>query len=57
MAGESQASFSASVKNKIRGTYRYRCVICLAWISTTECAHVLDATTQGELQVRSEVMV
>ncbi len=57
MAGESEASFSASVKNKIRGTYHYRCVICLAWISTTECAHVLDAATQGEPQVRSEVMV
>ena len=57
MAGESQASFSVSVKNKIRGTYQYRCVICLTWISTTECVHVLDAATQGELQVHSKVMV
>lgn len=52
MAGESQASFSVSVKNHIRETYQYRCVICLAWFETTECAHVLDAATQGQLQVR-----
>ena len=57
MAGESQASFSASVRYKIRETYQYRCVICLAWIDTTQCAHLLDAATQGEHQVRSEVMV
>jgi len=57
MAGESQASFSASVRKKIRDTYEYRCVICLTRIETTQCAHLLDAATQGELQVRSEVMV
>ena len=57
LAGESQASFSASVRNKIRETYQYRCVICLAWIDTTQCAHLLDAITQGELQVRSKVIV
>ena len=56
MAGESQASFSASVRNKIRQQYQYRCVICLAWIDTTRCAHLLDAATQGEHQVRSEVI-
>ena len=57
MATESQASFSASVRNQIRDIYEYRCVICLARIGTTQCAHLLDTATQGELQVRSEVMV
>ena len=57
MVEESQASFSASVRNKIREIYQYRCVICLAWIDMTQCAHLLDTATQGEFQVRSEVMV
>ena len=57
MAGESQASFSGSVRNKIRETYDYRCVICLAWTSTTQCVPLLDAGTEGERQVHSEVMV
>jgi hypothetical protein len=57
MAGDSQASFSQSVKNRIRKTYQYRCVICLASIDTTQCAHLLDAATQGQLQVRSEAIV
>jgi len=55
--GDSQASFTPSVRTKIRQTYKYRCVICLAWIKTTQCTHLLDTATQGELQVRSEVMV
>ena len=57
MAGDSQASFSQSVKNPIRETYQYRCVICLAGIDTTQCPHILDAATPGELQVRSEAVV
>lgn len=35
----------------------YRCVICLTWLSATQCAHVLDAATLGERQVHSEAMV
>ena len=57
MAGDSQASFSQSVKNRIHEAYQYRCVICLAWIDTTQLAHILDAATQGVLQVRSEATV
>ena len=57
MAGDSQASFSQSVKNRIREAYQYRCVICLAWIDTSQLAHILDAATQGVLQVRSEATV
>ncbi|KAM6503454.1 hypothetical protein JOM56_000397 [Amanita muscaria] len=56
MAGDSQAPFSQSVRTKIREIYEYRCVICLTWLSTTQCAHVLDAeprisglTTQSNL--------
>ncbi|KIM85474.1 hypothetical protein PILCRDRAFT_365117 [Piloderma croceum F 1598] len=55
MAGDSQASFSQSVRNRIRETYKHRCVICLAWIDTTQCAHVLDAATPGALQLRNAV--
>ena len=58
MAGESQATFSASVRKEIRETYQYRCVICLTSIETTQCAHLLDTASQeGDLQVRNEVIV
>ena len=48
MAGESQASFSATVINKLRDEYKERCVICLTWTQTSQCAHVLDAASSGE---------
>ncbi|KIL59436.1 hypothetical protein M378DRAFT_169225 [Amanita muscaria Koide BX008] len=57
MAGDSQASFSQSVRNKIRGIYQHRCAICLTWLSTTQCVHVLDAPEPGEYQGRNEAMV
>ncbi|KIL64176.1 hypothetical protein M378DRAFT_24755 [Amanita muscaria Koide BX008] len=55
MAGDSQASFSQSVKINIRETYEYRCAICLTRSSTTQCAHVLDGATPGEHHVRNAV--
>ena len=53
MAGESRASFSATVINKLRTEYEDRCVICLTWSQTSQCAHVLDAASAGQIQVRS----
>ncbi|KAF5379415.1 hypothetical protein D9615_006535 [Tricholomella constricta] len=55
MAGEYQASFSTSVRREIRTRYHDRCVVCLTWIRTTQCAHLLDAGTQGEFQYREAV--
>jgi hypothetical protein len=43
MAGESQASFSGTIINKLRAKHQDRCVICLTWSQTSQCAHVLDA--------------
>jgi predicted restriction endonuclease len=54
MAGDSQATFSQSVKNKIHETYEYRCVICLASVATSQCAQIIDAATPGQQQVYNE---
>ena len=53
MAGESRASFSATVINKLRAEHEDRCVICLTWSQTSQCAHVLDTASSGQVQVRS----
>ena len=57
MAGESQASFSPSVRKKIRDTYQYRCVICLLWIDTTQCAHILDGATPVRFIAKSRYSI
>jgi len=55
---DSQASFSQSVKAKIRETYHYRCVICLTLVQTSQCAwHIIDATEAGEQQVGNEIVM
>ena len=57
MAGDSQATFSKSVKAKIRETYDYRCVICLNFVQTSQCAHIIDAATAGKQQVCNEIVM
>lgn len=51
MSRDSEASFSQSARNAIRGKYLFRCVICLNHISTAQCAHIIDAATPGQAQV------
>jgi len=53
----SQASFSQSARNAIRGKYRLRCVICLNHISTAQCVHILDAATPGEVHVVTKIIM
>jgi hypothetical protein len=57
MAGESQAFFLPTVKNAICKIYSYRCVICLNMVRPSQCAHIIDAATQGLHQVRCETMM
>ncbi|KAF8814773.1 hypothetical protein BYT27DRAFT_6959794 [Phlegmacium glaucopus] len=55
MSGDSQASFSQSVRNSIHRKYRLRCVICLDYTSTIQCAHIIDAATPGQKQLHNAV--
>jgi hypothetical protein len=57
MAGNSQSTFSQSVKVKIQKTYDYRCVICLHSTGHNQCAHIIDVATAGERQVGSEMVM
>jgi predicted restriction endonuclease len=57
MAGDSQTTFSKSVKKKIHDTFDYRCVICLNFVQTSQCAHIIDAATALKQQVCNEIVM
>ena len=58
MAGASQATFSKSVKAKIRDAYDYRCVICLNFVQTSQCVHIIDAdTAEKQQEVCNEIVM
>jgi predicted restriction endonuclease len=57
MAGASQATFSLSFKAQLRATYNYRCVICLHYAHTSQCAHIIDAASVGQQQVGNEIVI
>src|SRR5258705_13418989 len=52
--GDSQASFSHSVRTRLRQGYANRCVICLLVLPDegAQCAHLFDSATRGANQVR-----
>ena len=57
MSRDSQASFSQSARNAIRGKYHLRCVICLSHTPMVQCAHIIDAATPGHAQVCHKTIV
>jgi hypothetical protein len=59
MSGDSQTSFSPSVRNSIRQKYSNRCSLCLSQLPevATQSAHLIDAASAGASQVRaSEIL-
>ncbi|KAF5383830.1 hypothetical protein D9615_003858 [Tricholomella constricta] len=59
MSGDSVASFTKSVKDIIITEYRYRCVICLQYLTegATQAAHVLDSASVGKKQLDMAVEI
>src|ERR1700722_809871 len=52
---DSQTSFSKFTMNKIPEKYKYCCVICLNVVKPSQCAHIIDAASEGQQQVRSSL--
>jgi hypothetical protein len=54
MSGDSQASFSKSVRSEIRSKYGLRCAICLDYLPEvgTQSAYLIDSTSVGAEQMR-----
>ncbi len=52
--GDTQASFSPSVRSRLRQGYANRCAICLLDLPDggAQCAHLFDSASRGADQVR-----
>ena len=53
----SQATFPLSVETQLHAAYGYRCVICLNYVHTSQCAHIIDAASGGQQQAGNEIVI
>ena len=53
----SKVPLTQSMISKLHDALHYRCAICMTWIQTSQCAHIIDAASAGLQQVCNDYEV